>query len=102
MLLWFKDVMNVTEKLQNFTLLSISFIRSDLINVTRGTFIYSLVSCPFFRRGVNNLFRPEGISLPNLGMLLQKNNEPTLFILFRARTVITSISDRPNVSLVQD
>ena len=29
-----------------------------------------------------------------------KNNEPTLFILSRAMTVITSISERPNVSLV--
>ena len=45
-------------------------------------------------------FQTLGIFLPNLRILLRKNNEPTLFILFRAMTVITSISDRPNVSLV--
>ena len=31
--------------------------------------------------------------LPNLRILLRKNNEPTLFLIFRAMTVITSISD---------
>ena len=33
-------------------------------------------------------------------VLSRKNNDPTLSILFRAMTVITSASDRPNVSLV--
>ena len=32
-------------------------------------------------------------------ILSRKNNEPTLLILSRAMTVITSISGRPNVSL---
>ena len=45
-------------------------------------------------------FRLSGIFLPNLRILLRNNNEPTLFILFHAMTVITSISDGPNVSLV--
>ena len=45
-------------------------------------------------------FQTLGIFLPNLRILSRKNNEPTLFILFPAMTVITSISDRPNVSLV--
>ena len=53
---------------------------------------------------LKNLFSLWGIFLPNLRILSRKNNEPTLFILFRAMTVITSISDqtcdRPNVSLV--
>ena len=45
-------------------------------------------------------FRLSSIFLPNLRILLRNNNEPTLFILFHAMTVITSISDGPNVSLV--
>ena len=53
---------------------------------------------------LKNLFSLWGIFLPNLRILSRKNNEPTLFILFRAMTVITSLSDqtcdRPNVSLV--
>ena len=53
---------------------------------------------------LKNLFSLWGIFLPNLRILSRKNNEPTLFILFRAMTVITSKSDqtcdRPNVSLV--
>ena len=52
-LLWFKDLLNVTEKLQfrdpTFsTILCTAFIRGDLIAVTRGPFIHSLISCPFF------------------------------------------------------
>ena len=35
----------------------------------------------------------------HMRILSRKNNKPTPFILFRAMTVITSISDRPNVSL---
>ena len=46
------------------------------------------------------LFRLEGIFLLNLRILSRKNNIPTLFILFRPVTVITSISDRPIISLV--
>ena len=38
--------------------------------------------------------------LPNLRILSHKNNEPMLFILFRAMTVIISILDRPSISLV--
>ena len=49
---------------------------------------------------LKNLFRLWGIFLLNLRTLSWKNNEPTLFILFRAMTVITSVSDRPNISLV--
>ena len=49
---------------------------------------------------LKNLFRLWGIFLVNLRTLSWKNNEPTLFILFRAMTVITSVSDRPNISLV--
>ena len=53
---------------------------------------------------LKNLFGLWGIFLPNLRILSRKNNEPTLLTLFRAMTVITSISDqtcdRPNVSLV--
>ena len=45
-------------------------------------------------------FRIWGILLSNLRILSRKNNEPTLFILFPVMTVITSTSDRPNVSLV--
>ena len=50
---------------------------------------------------LKNLFKLKGIFLPNLRILSRKSNELTLLILFRAMTVITSISDRPNVSLVQ-
>ena len=57
MLLWFKDLMNVTEKLQfidpMFQHLSSAFIRGDLNAATRGPFIRSLISCPFFWQGVN-------------------------------------------------
>ena len=35
-----------------------------------------------------NLFRLLAIFLPNLRILLRKNNAPTLFIPFRAMTVI--------------
>ena len=38
--------------------------------------------------------------LPNLRILSHKNNEPMLFILFCAMTVIISILDRPSISLV--
>ena len=38
---------------------------------------------------LKNLFRLWGIFLLNLRTLSWKNNEPTLFILFRAMTVIT-------------
>ena len=48
---------------------------------------------------LKSLFRLWDIFLPNLRILSRKNNEPKLFILFRAMTVTTSISDRPNVSL---
>ena len=50
---------------------------------------------------LKNLFRLWGIFLPNLRILSRKNNESALFTLFRAMSVITSISDRPNVSLVK-
>ena len=43
---------------------------------------------------LKNLFKLKGIFLPNLRILSRKSNEPTLLILFRAMTVITSISDR--------
>ena len=49
---------------------------------------------------LKNLFRLKGMFSPNLRILSLKNNEPTLFILFRAMTVITSLQDRSNVSLV--
>ncbi|RMX57089.1 hypothetical protein pdam_00008218 [Pocillopora damicornis] len=49
---------------------------------------------------LKNLFRLWGIFLPNIKILPRKNNGPTLFILFRAMTVITSVSDRPNFSSV--
>ena len=45
-------------------------------------------------------FQTLGHILPDLRILLRKNNELTLFILFLAMTVIMSISDRPNASLV--
>ena len=35
------------------TLLSSALIRGDQIVATRGPFIFSLISCPFFWRGVN-------------------------------------------------
>ena len=49
MLLWFTDVMNVTEevtvhRLNVSTLLSSAFIRGDLNAATRGPFIWSLIS----------------------------------------------------------
>ena len=52
MLLWFKDLMNVTEEVAIYrpnicTLLSNAFIRGDLNTATRGPFIRSLISCLF-------------------------------------------------------
>ena len=49
MLLWFTDLMNVTEKVTIHrpnvsTLLSSAFIRGDLNATTRGPFIWSLIS----------------------------------------------------------
>ena len=49
---------------------------------------------------LKNLSRLYNIFLPNLRILSRKNNEQTLFILFRAMTVITSTSDRQKVSFV--
>ena len=49
---------------------------------------------------LKNLFRPWGIFLLNLRILLRKINEPTPLILFLAMTVTTNTSDRPKVSLV--
>ena len=52
MLLWFTDLINVTEEVTIHrpnvsTLLSSAFIRSDLNAATRGPFIRSLISCLF-------------------------------------------------------
>ena len=52
MLLWFKDLMNVTIEVTIHrpnvsTLLSSAFIRGDLNIATRGPFIQSLISCLF-------------------------------------------------------
>ena len=52
MLLWFTDLMNVTEEVTIHrpnvsTLLSSAFIRGDLNAATRGPFIQSLISCLF-------------------------------------------------------
>ena len=52
MLLWFKDLMNVTKEVIIYrsnvlTLLSSAFIRVDLIAATRGPFIRSLIGCLF-------------------------------------------------------
>ena len=52
-LLWFTDLMNVTEEVTIHrpnvsTLLSSAFIRGDLNTTTRGPFIRSLISCLFF------------------------------------------------------
>ena len=52
MLLWFKDLMNVTEEVivhrpNVLTLLSIPFMEVDLNAATRGPFIRSLISCLF-------------------------------------------------------
>ena len=52
MLLWFTDLMNVTEEVTIHrpnvpTLLSSAFIRGDLKAATRGPFIRSLISCLF-------------------------------------------------------
>ena len=52
MLLWFTDLMNVTEEVTIHrpnvpTLLSSAFIRGDLNAATRGPFIRSLISCLF-------------------------------------------------------
>ena len=53
MLLWFKDLMNVTKEViihrpNISTLLSSAFIRGDPNAATRGPFIPSLISCLFF------------------------------------------------------
>ena len=53
MLLWFIDLMNVTEEVTIHrpnvsTLLSSSFFRGDLNAATRGPFIRSLISCLFY------------------------------------------------------
>ena len=59
MLLWFKDLMNVTEEVTIHrpnvsTLLSSAFIRGDLNAATRCPLIRSLIRWFFFfRRGVN-------------------------------------------------
>ena len=52
MLLWFIDLMNVTEEVTIHrpnvsTLLASSFFRGDLNAATRGPFIRSLISCLF-------------------------------------------------------
>ena len=52
MLLWFKDLINVTEEVAIHkpnvsTLLSNAFISGDLNAATRGPFIRSLISCFF-------------------------------------------------------
>ena len=52
MLLWFTDLMNVTEEVTTHrpnisTLLSSAFIRGDLNAAIRGPFIRSLTSCLF-------------------------------------------------------
>ena len=52
MLLWFKDLMNVTEEVivhrpNVLTLLSSPFTEGDLNAATRGPFIQSLISCLF-------------------------------------------------------
>ena len=52
MLLWFKDLINVTIEVTIHrpnvsTLLSSAFIRGDLNIATRGPFIPSLISCLF-------------------------------------------------------
>ena len=57
-LLWFTDLMNVTEEVTIHrpnvsTLLSSAFIRGDLNTATRDPFIWSLISGLFFWRGVN-------------------------------------------------
>ena len=49
---------------------------------------------------LKNLFRLKGMFSRNLRILSLKNKEPTLFILFRAMSVITSLQDRSNVSLI--
>ena len=51
-LLWFKDLMNVTEKLQ---FIDPRFRHPCLVPVavTTGPFIRPQISCPFLRRGVN-------------------------------------------------
>ena len=59
-----------------------------------SSWVYQL-SFPFVK-----WYKSIEIDLPNLRILLRKNNEPTLFILFLAMTVITNTSNRPNVSLV--
>ena len=55
MLLWFTDLMNVTEEVTIHrpnvsTLLSSAFIRGDLNAATRGPFIRSLIGCPFLTK----------------------------------------------------
>ena len=55
MILWFTDLMNVTEEVTIHrpnvsTLLSSAFIRGDLNAATRGPFIWSLISCLFSDR----------------------------------------------------
>ena len=52
MLLWFKDLMNVTEEVivhrpNVSTLLSSPFMEGDLNAAIRGSFIRSLISCLF-------------------------------------------------------
>ena len=54
----FTDLINVTEELTIHrpnvsTLLSSAFIRDDLNAAKRGPFMWSLISCLFFWRGVN-------------------------------------------------
>ena len=59
MLLWFKDLMHVTQKLQfidptfRHSCLASAFIRGDLNAPTRNPFIRSLISRPFFCGSLN-------------------------------------------------
>ena len=55
MLLWFTDLLNVTEEVtihrpKVSTLLSSAFIRGDLNAASRGPFIRSLIGCLFLAR----------------------------------------------------
>ena len=77
MLLWFKDLMNVTKEAiihrpNISTLLSSAFIRGDSNAATRGRFIPSLISCLFFWWGVN---RHQFVNLPT-----QRNNLLSILI----------------------
>ena len=78
--------------LQTWNKLTFGLSGIHMVTVIARNRINSVCSL-FFRDSRIPRFGKYMPILPNLRILLRKNNEPTLFLIFRAMTVITSISD---------